>query len=44
MPDRLIREPDERSGPAALGREPVILPDKRKRMKRKLQRKLNEIN
>lgn len=30
MPNRLFRQPDERSGPAILDREPVILPDARK--------------
>lgn len=30
MADRLIRAPDERTGPAALDREPIVLPEQRK--------------
>lgn len=35
MPDgdmNLIRSPDERSGPAILDREPILLPEQRKRL------------
>jgi hypothetical protein len=30
MADKLVREPDERSGPAVLDREPILLPEQRK--------------
>lgn len=38
----LISEPDENSGPAILGREPVVLPDQRKEAARNLQERMEE--
>lgn len=43
MADKLFREPDERSGPAVLGREPVVLPEKRKELAAKGMKKLDEL-
>jgi len=37
-----IREPDENSGPALLGREPVVLPDERKEAANRVKDRLDE--
>lgn len=41
MADELFREPDERSGPAILNREPVLLPEQRKRVARRVREMVN---
>lgn len=40
MEGRLFREPDERSGPALMGREPILLTDMRKEMADKVRERL----
>lgn len=37
-----IREPDENSGPALFGREPVVFPDERKEMASRVREKVDE--
>lgn len=34
---KLFRSPDENSGPALAGREPILLPDQRKKAARKVK-------
>lgn len=42
MPDkRLLRKPDERSGPALMDREPILLPEHRKDAAKEMRRRLN---
>ena len=41
MADQLIREPDERSGPALAGREPILLPEQRKKAAERVRQALN---
>lgn len=40
--NRLVRKPDSRSGPAVLDREPVVLPEQRKRVADRLKDALGQ--
>lgn len=37
---KILRAPDERTGPALLDREPVILPEQRKQLVRRVREQL----
>lgn len=39
----LFREPDDKTGPAVMGREPMILPEERKEMSEKMKAKLRDM-
>lgn len=41
MANNLLRAPDENSGPALMGREPVLLPEQRKEFARSVRDKLD---
>lgn len=38
-----IREPDERTGPAILGRKPMLFPDEREEIAANIRRKMNDV-
>lgn len=41
MARKLVSEPSENSGPAVLNREPVLLPEQRKKAARRVKRMLD---
>lgn len=41
MADELFREPDAQSGPAILNREPILFPEQRKDLTRRVRRMMD---